>query len=291
MLLFEKIAPDIERLKVPLGPIWTGVFLIRGAQNFLIDSGSSRQDAEQIILPALSQAGLAPADIALLLCTHCHGDHVGGHRALTEAGMPAACFVGSAEKLRDPLRFSKMIRAAFPEYSSAAPAALQGCEPQTILADGERLGGYLRLIHTPGHDTDSVCFLDERTGTLISGDSLQWDGTVTQGAALVMDLPDYLDSLTKMKALRPERILPGHPYLPAGDRIEGEEDCRKALEDCRACMDSYGAFLREQWQEGVHELPELASALISHIGHAQPEHLFLAMYTVREHLAAEGLRT
>ena len=288
MAHFEQVLPGIERLKVPMGSIWTGVFLVRGPETYLIDSGCNRHDAEDVILLALAEAGVKPEDVDLLLCTHCHGDHVGGHYALAEAGFKAACYVGSADKVRDPLKYSKAIRATFPEHSPQAPGDLRGCEPVRLIEDGELLGGYLRLIFTPGHDTDTVCFLDERTGALITGDSLQWDGTVTQGTALVMDLPGYLSSLEKLAALRPKHILAGHPYLPAGDEALGEEACQVTLRQCRDSMTRYGAFIEKSWQNGMRDPAALATALIDHIEGIHPTHLFLPLYTVREHLIALG---
>lgn len=72
----------------------------------------------------------------------------------------------------------------------------------------------MRLVTTPGHDTDTVCWLDERSGTLITGDSLQLNGTVTQGIALVMDLPGYLATLKKLKQLPIRRIVAGMIICP-----------------------------------------------------------------------------
>lgn len=285
---FEKVAPGVELLKVPLGPIWTGVYLVTGERNYLIDSGSDSSDAEDIILPALREKGVSPGDVEYLLCTHCHGDHVGGHRALCDAGYRPACFSGSAEKLRDPLLYSKKIRAKFPEYSPQAPAGLTGCEPTHLIADGEALGGYLRLIHTPGHDDDTVCFLDERTGTLISGDSLQWNGTLTQGTALVMYLGAYLGSVEKLLSLKVNRVLPAHPYLPVGDIIEGEDNCRDALRQCAALMSGYREYIEESWAAGTRDAAELARGLITHIGGKVPDYLFLPLHTVAEHLNALG---
>lgn len=51
-----------------------------------------------------------------------------------------ACFADSLDRMRDPLTYSKAIRAAFPEYSPAAPAVLDGMEPDLLLKDGDRLG-------------------------------------------------------------------------------------------------------------------------------------------------------
>lgn len=105
------------------------------------------------------------------------------------------CSTASQDKLADPLKYSRLIRATFPAYSPEAPASLRGVTADALLDEGGTLAGYLRLVTTPGHDTDTVCWLDERSGTLITGDSLQLNGTVTQGIALVMDLPGYLATL------------------------------------------------------------------------------------------------
>lgn len=283
---FEVAGPGIELLRVPLGPIWTGVYLVSGEKNYIIDSGSDEADAKEVILPALKDRGISPGDIDFLLCTHCHGDHVGGHRALCDAGYRPACFTGSAAKLRDPLLYSKRIRAEFPEYSPEAPAGLRGCEPARLIADGELLGGYLRLIHTPGHDSDTVCFLDERSGSLISGDSLQWNGTLTQGTALVMYLDPYIRSVEKLLELHVNRILPAHPYLPSGGAAEGADECEKSLKQCIALMNEYRGFIEKLWDSGEHNAAEIARGLIDHIGGKQPDFLFLPLYTVREHLTA-----
>lgn len=285
---FMRVAPDIELLKVPLGPIWTGVYLVLGERNYLIDSASSDSDARDIILPALKERGFSSEDITWLLCTHCHGDHVGGHYVLCENGFYPVCFSSSAAKLRDPLLYSKKIRAAFPDHSPEAPAGLKGCEPVRLVKDNELIGGYLRLIHTPGHDTDTVCFLDERTGSLISGDSLQWNGTVTQGTALVMDLKGYRQSIKKLLTLDIRRILCAHPYLPVGEKVEGADDSKAALSECTAIMDEYEAFILGEWDGGCRDAALLAEKLVDHVGGKRPEHLFLPLHTVREILTKAG---
>ena len=81
---FQKMAEGIWFLKVPFGPVWTAVVLIRGEENMLIDSSATAQDVEDYVIPALAQLGLAPKDIHWLLNTHCHGDHIGGHRKFWE---------------------------------------------------------------------------------------------------------------------------------------------------------------------------------------------------------------
>ena len=55
-----------------------------------------------------------------------------------------------------------------------------GCKTDFILEEGDVIAGRLRLVASPGHDDDCVCFYDIPTKTLISGDSLQGNGTRTQ---------------------------------------------------------------------------------------------------------------
>jgi hypothetical protein len=50
---FEAILPRTYLLKVPFGPVWTGIVLVRGKKNILIDS--SHLEPEEYLLPALEE--------------------------------------------------------------------------------------------------------------------------------------------------------------------------------------------------------------------------------------------
>ena len=289
MALFELAVPNIYRLKIPFGGVWTGVFLVTGPEHYLIDSGGNDQGVAEMILPGLKELGYTVDDIAFLLCTHTHGDHVGGHHALIEAGLNRiACFEGSVDIIRDPLKYNIAIRQVFPGYSAPPAKGLKGCEPNRLLKDGEVLGGYLRIVHTPGHDADACCILDERTGTLITGDSLQWNGTDSQGIALVLDLPAYLESLDRLEALAPQHILAGHPYEPDVCQVDGEAACRESLRLCRTYMDRYSAFIKARCEAGERDPAALAEALIREMNVTRPGFLFLPMFTVTQHMKALG---
>lgn len=283
---FVNLAPDIYRLRVPFSGTWTGVVLVRGTQNVLIDSAASASDVDNYIVPALKKLGMSLSDIHYLACTHCHGDHVGGHARIRELcpSILMVCSTASQDKLADPLKYSRLIRATFPAYSPEAPASLRGVTADALLDEGGTLAGYLRLVTTPGHDTDTVCWLDERSGTLITGDSLQLNGTVTQGIALVMDLPGYLATLKKLKQLPIRRIVAGHDYLPLGSLAEGPDAVVAYIDTCASCMDEYAAFLREAWDSGEHDPAGLARGLIAKVGGVMPDFLFLPLYTVTQFL-------
>ncbi len=287
MLKFEEIVPGIKLLKTPFCGSWSGVILIRADENVLIDSGASREIVDECIVPALKDEGLNVDDISLLLNTHSHGDHVGGHCRFKEiSNAKIGALSSSFDKIRDPLKYNKLIRAPFPKYSPPPSASLRGVEPDFGIEDGALIGGRLRLICTPGHDSDCVCWFDEKTRTLISGDSLQANGTLLQGVGFYQDLEVYRNSIRRLQELAPENIIAGHDYLPCGEFALGKENARWYIDTCYYLTETYHALIRDFKSRGIVELPELAIELIRHMGGHMPAFIFLPMFTVNAHLRA-----
>lgn len=286
MLMFEEIVPGIKLLKTPFCGSWSGVILIKGDENVLIDSGASAEVVENTIVPALKAEGLTPNDIDILLNTHSHGDHIGGHFRFRELSKSTkiATFGKYEHKVRDPLKYNKLIRAPFPEYSPPPSASLRGVEPDLLLDEGELVAGRLRFISTPGHDDDCVCWLDEKTQTLMSGDSLQANGTTLQGIGFYQDLGAYRNSLNLLLKTDVDNIIAGHDYLPCGGIALGREKSRWYIETCLYLTETYHILIRDFMNRGIVELPELAVQLIKHIGGQVPAYLFLPLFTVSSHL-------
>lgn len=282
---FEEITDGLYLLKVPFGPVWTGVVLVRGEETCLIDSGPTPQAAERYVLPALRELGIGPGEIRWLLNTHSHGDHIGGLRYLQQALAAQTAVLAPGEaKLRDPAAFAVRIRTEFPENSPPPQSTLQSAVVDRILKDGETVGDRLRVISTPGHDDDCVCWYDTATQTLITGDSLQGNGTICQGVAFYQDCPGYLRSLERLRLLAAENILCGHEYDGLGWLIRGKEAVSEGLNACLCVPGRYAAFLEERFRRGERDLAKLSRELIDALGCGTPEHLFMAMYTVRQHL-------
>ncbi len=285
MLLFKEIVPEIKLLKTPFCGSWSGVVLIKGTENILIDSGASNEVVDEVLVPALKAEGLEPNDISILLNSHSHGDHVGGHYRFREISLAKiVAFAPSLDKMRDPLKYNKLIRAPFPEYSPPPSSSLKGIEPDVLINDGDLVAGRLRLIHTPGHDDDCVCWYDEKTKTLITGDSLQANGTELQGVGFYQDLDGYKKAIEKLLKLDVENLVSGHDYLPCGSIAIGKEKARWYLETCLTLTDTYDILIKSFKERGITELPDLARELIKHIGGQMPAFLFLPLFTVREHL-------
>ena len=113
----------------------------------------------------LSFPGRAMGDrqLAAILLTHGHFDHIGAVAALAQKDTPIWIHRLDAEMLTNPARnLCRMIRAEV-----TAPPATR------LLEEGDRLeaaGITLTVLHTPGHTPGSVCF---RTGNhLFTGDTL-----------------------------------------------------------------------------------------------------------------------
>jgi glyoxylase-like metal-dependent hydrolase (beta-lactamase superfamily II) len=99
----------------------------------------------------------------------------------------------------------------------------------------------LRALHTPGHARGHLCFYEERTGTLLTGDNLVGFGSV------LIDPPegnmrDYLKSLQRMRSLPHLTVLfGGHGPAMAnplakldeyvGHRLEREANILRAVRE------------------------------------------------------------
>jgi glyoxylase-like metal-dependent hydrolase (beta-lactamase superfamily II) len=131
--------------------------------------------------------------IRWIACTHTHRDH-----------SPAAAAIAAATG-------AQVIGMPAP----AGPRQDERFAPDLVPRDGEALdlgGTTLRAIHTPGHASNHLCYLDVSTGMLFTGDH------VMQGTTVVIPPPDgnmrhYLASLERLLPLALSIIAPGHGYL------------------------------------------------------------------------------
>ena len=164
----------------------------------------------------------------LVLLTHAHLDHAGGapefgdraaHPAeagILAAGVPASLY---GAELYDKLGIDAAGEAVPELMIDALPGpgydpAKYRIEPMTLnrmLDDGDRIdlgGRVLTVLHLPGHTPGSIALLEERTGTLYSGD-------IVYEGALIDDLPNsdvaaYRRSMEFLTDLDVSVVHPGH---------------------------------------------------------------------------------
>ncbi|MGE5792505.1 MAG: MBL fold metallo-hydrolase [Bacteroidota bacterium] len=190
-----QIAPRTRRLTAPNPGAMTGpgtnTYLLgdAGSGIAVIDPGPLIESHVEAIL------GAAGGPIRWILCTHSHVDH-----------SPAAALL----KARTGALVLGM-RARYPDRQDPTFA------PDRELTHGERLeiaGLAVRVLHTPGHASNQLCFLEEGERLLFTGDHLM------QGSTVVINPPDgdmatYLASLRLLLDERLDHIAPGHGFLMA----------------------------------------------------------------------------
>ena len=196
----------------------------------------------------------------------------------------------AADALRDPVKVAIRVRTRFPRNSPPPQSYLKGVEPDRLLQEGELLAGRMCVYATPGHDDDCLTWVDTKTGTAFTGDSLQANGTPTQGIGFYRSLPNYRTTLAKLQTLALDNIVCGHFYDGIGDVIKGRPAVAEALDYCGTRVKLYEEKLRgyegavRPAAEDEDALVRLALRLIDDVGCGRPEALFLALHTVSEHL-------
>ena len=181
------VAPFVRRVVAPNRGVMTGpgtnTYLVGDDRLVVIDPGPDLGEHIEAIVRAAGES-----TIEWIAVTHTHPDHAPGAAALGE-------------------------RTGAPTFGYGSR---DGFIAHVELRDGDDLGQGaglpLRAIHTPGHASNHLCYLQPAAGLLFSGDH------VMSGSTVVISPPDgdmteYLDSLARVRALDLVAIAPGHGGL------------------------------------------------------------------------------
>jgi glyoxylase-like metal-dependent hydrolase (beta-lactamase superfamily II) len=221
------LSPMVRRIVAANPGVMTGpgtnTYLVGIDEIAVIDPGPG----EESHLDAI--AGCGGDRIRWILLTHTHADHSPGAVGLRK-------------------RTGAQI-LAFGPGEGQGRVRLDG-----TLADGEVIEAtefHLTALHTPGHASNHLCYLLNEERTLFTGDHIM------QGSTVVIAPPDgdmaaYLDSLERLKAIRPRlrAIAPGHGHV---------------IDDPQATIDSYIEHRRERERQVLAALSARGTATIADI--------------------------
>ena len=192
---------------------------------------------------------------SILLLTHGRWDHIGGverirrhggtvygheadRRHLTDLGWHWELLFGQFEKDFDlpPAR-----KPTF--WESVEASDLDVAVTDGMLLEFDRLR--FRVIEIPGHSGGSVCYLEETTGTLFTGDGVMGSGFFT-GTPQIENFPQYLQSMEKLKDLSVAVALTDHTEPVAGEDLaallrESQDCANRMLAAVKAYVDTESA--------------------------------------------------
>jgi len=186
----------------PVGPLGCNCAVVADPETreaVVLDPG----DEPDRILSVLARNDLRAV---ALVHTHAHFDHVGvSARVKRETGAPILLHESDLplyERLEEQGRLFGL--------ATGAPDAVD-----RFLADGDRVecgGGFLEVLHTPGHTPGSVCFrLGGESPLLFSGDTL-FRRSIGRTDLRGGSMEDILSSIAKRLLTLPGdlTVLPGH---------------------------------------------------------------------------------
>jgi glyoxylase-like metal-dependent hydrolase (beta-lactamase superfamily II)/8-oxo-dGTP pyrophosphatase MutT (NUDIX family) len=193
-----RLSPRLIRITADNGSIMTGpgtnCYLIGGGERnewAALDPGPLSDAHVQAIVDA------APGPIRWIFVTHTHKDHSPAAQALK--ARTGAALHGMAA-----------LHAEWQDTDFQPDVPLSGGE--VFHLPGPDTGSTLRVIHTPGHAGNHLCYLLDEERLLFTGDH------VMQGSTVVINPPDgdmgaYLRSLRELMQLELEWLAPGHGFL------------------------------------------------------------------------------
>jgi len=205
-----QVTEDIHALKIPfklrVGPDKTVdrfvfAYLILGDQIYLIDTGVAGSDA--IVLDYIKKVGRDPREIARIVFTHSHADHIGGSRALKkQTGCKIAAHVDAKPWIENVDR--QYAERPIGNFYDLVGGSIK---VDTGLKDGDQVdlgdGKTLEIFHTPGHSKGSISLLYNKGMALFSGDAVPKPRTVP----IYEDVTTSIQSIKKLKQVKGLKIL------------------------------------------------------------------------------------
>ncbi len=209
----------VQRVTAPNPGVMTGpgtnAYIVGTDALALIDPGP---ESEPHLAAMLETVGKR---LKWILCTHTHLDHSPGARALKSAtGAQVLGFGKVPDDGRQDTAF----------------------KPDRALKEGDVVdcGAFtLRVVHTPGHASNHLCYLFDLKRILFTGDH------VMQGSTVVISPPDgdmvaYLRSLERLLGLDLAAFAPGHGHVIEKPHDEVRKLIAHRLKREKKVIDAFG---------------------------------------------------
>ena len=217
------------------------------------------------LVSSLAELGIGPLDLRHVLLTHIHLDHAGATGHLLDRFPRATVYVheDGASHMVNPERLVSSTRRTFGDLHDRLWGDVRPVPEDRLRVwrqgEGSECAG-LRVVPTPGHIAHHLAYLDEREGTLFSGDAM---GIALSGGPQhpptpppSVDLPAWHTTLDEIGAIAPERF--GATHFGVYDDVEArrvqlDERLRALAVRVRAAMEAGDLEDAERFDAEVRE--------------------------------------
>jgi glyoxylase-like metal-dependent hydrolase (beta-lactamase superfamily II) len=204
----------------------------------VVDPGWDSDENWAALNSALTSFGASMANVATIVATHLHPDHLGMAQRLRAAtGAKLVMHEVEHEVVADYARLDPPAGVLARRLDAWGVPSSRRCEislpsleagehpiptPDLVVRDGDLLemdGSTLRVLHTPGHTTGHICLIEETRSLVLTGDLIlptTYAGLGLGGESATSPLVDYLDSLDRVAVYDDYQVLPGHGYRFTG---------------------------------------------------------------------------
>ncbi len=298
-----EIFPGVHQIRSCIADRYLFQYVLAGDNVVLLDTGFS-STPEDVILPFLSQLGIAPERLTLAINTHADADHHGGNNALKQRceNVLLACGEMDREVIEDPDRlFASRYNHWFADHGVGLrtnPEAESWVRKMTgsaqridlsfrggeVITVSDRMK--LRVLHVPGHSHGHLAFYDSVNRAVYVGDALHGnycpsrEGNPSLPPAYFAVLA-YLSSIQTIESLDVQWIYSAHWPTYSGPQIS------EFLAECRNFVDRAGYLIRnalESRPEGI-SLHDCIAECGPALGSWPVQNEWLLMYPVHGHLA------
>jgi glyoxylase-like metal-dependent hydrolase (beta-lactamase superfamily II) len=217
--MYIKIAPELYRIDTGK-PSCSSYLVKTDERNVLIDPGIA--DHVELLLKDLEEIGVHAKDIDVVINTHEHVDHIGANKYFQKHSLIAAHRY-AATKIVSADDEVLMCRAHGHDVRGyRVNLWLMNINAITV---GD---WFLKVLHTPGHTSGSICIFEPYKRILFSGDMVFTDGTISD-ISRSGSYGEYINSLARLNTMKIDIILPGHGRTSEN----AESDILKALENAK----------------------------------------------------------
>ncbi len=211
--------PDLFMIKTDK-PSCTSYLILGDTMNILVDPGINQNF--KILKEDLDDIGLKTDDLNMIINTHEHVDHFGANIYL-QNDVPILTHRYAAAKIISADDEVLLCRAH--GHNPKGYHIHLWMENTNVIDLGN---WFLKVLHTPGHTSGSICIYEPRKKVLISGDTVFAKGTISDISSSG-SYGEYINSLARLNTMKIELLLPGHGKISH----DVEKDIQKAIENAK----------------------------------------------------------